>query len=366
MSLPQPGIPAIAASPATVAGAIAAASPDAPHPHCANCAQSLLGDFCHQCGQSAHLHRSVAHLGEEVLHGLYHFDAKGWRTFPLLVARPGQLTRRYIDGQRVRFVSPLGLFLFMIFVMFLVFSLAGDGSTALTRVQDVAQRSELKSNFEKNLAESRAAVAAAQRRLDEARRSGGAVADAESALNDALREERIAAKILQPFATPVDTHANAASDNTKWGEQLVIDTGSPTIDRSLRHALDNPELAWYKLKSTAYKFAILLVPISLPFLWLLFARRRDIGMYDHAVFALYSMSFMSLMVILATILAAAGYGNLASTGLILIAPVHMFAQLRGTYNLGIGAALWRAGLLSIAAATVFTLFLLLILVLTVR
>src|SRR5439155_7755576 len=59
--------------------------------------------------QAAHLHRSLWHLGEELLHGLLHFDAKGWRTLPLLIGRPGLLTRRYIDGQRARYVSPLAL-----------------------------------------------------------------------------------------------------------------------------------------------------------------------------------------------------------------------------------------------------------------
>ena len=346
---------------------VAALSQSTAHARCANCQQSLLGHFCNYCGQTAHLHRSVLHLGEEVLHGLYHFDAKGWRTLPLLVAHPGQLTRRYIDGQRVRFVSPLGLFLFMIFAMFLLFSLAGDGSTDLTRVQAAAQRAELKRDFEKDLAESRAAVVTAQRRLDEVRRSGAALADAERALNDAKLEEQVAASVLKSFELVRTARVGDAADSKKNGaEQVVIDTGNSRVDQSLRHAINNPELTLYKLKSTAYKFAILLVPISMPFLWLLFAMRRDVGMYDHAVFALYSMSSMSLLIIATTLLALAGHADFASTAFVLIAPVHMFAQLRGTYRLSIGAALWRAGLLSVVSAIVFGLFMTLIVVFTVR
>jgi hypothetical protein len=52
----------------------------------------------------------LLHLTEEVLHGVLHFETKGWRTLPLLVARPGLLTRRYIDGQRTRYVPPLHMF----------------------------------------------------------------------------------------------------------------------------------------------------------------------------------------------------------------------------------------------------------------
>lgn len=87
----------------------------APCENCANCKAPLGGAFCQTCGQSAHIHHSLLHLAEEVVHGILHFDAKGWRTIPLLVAFPGRLTRRYIDGQRKNYVSPLALFLFMVF-----------------------------------------------------------------------------------------------------------------------------------------------------------------------------------------------------------------------------------------------------------
>ena len=36
----------------------------------------------------------------------------------MLVFHPGELTRRYIHGERARFVSPLALFLFSVFLMF--------------------------------------------------------------------------------------------------------------------------------------------------------------------------------------------------------------------------------------------------------
>jgi hypothetical protein len=72
-----------------------------PHP-CANCGAALLGPFCHECGQAAHVHRSLSHLLHELLHHLLHFETRGWQTLPLLIVRPGLLTRRYIDGQRKR------------------------------------------------------------------------------------------------------------------------------------------------------------------------------------------------------------------------------------------------------------------------
>ena len=92
---------------------------------CLNCAAPLTGRYCANCGQSAHVHRSVGAFGHDLVHGVLHLDGKFWRTMPLLALKPGELTRRYIDGERARFVSPLGLFLFSIFLLFAVLALTG-------------------------------------------------------------------------------------------------------------------------------------------------------------------------------------------------------------------------------------------------
>ncbi len=150
------------------------------------------------------------------------------------------------------------------------------------------------------------------------------------------------------------------------GGNFTGKTGWKAADDALRQANANKELTFYKLKNTGSKFSFLLVPITLPFLWLLFCRRRDITMYDHAVFALYSLSFMSLLFSLAFLLRFAGLKSVAMWLVFMVPPVHMYLQLRGTYTLGRGAALWRAAALVMIAALVFMLYLLLILVLSVR
>ena len=94
--------------------------------NCLNCGTPLAGDFCHACGQHAHVHRTLTAFFHDLLHGVLHFEGKIWRTLPMLAWKPGDLTRRYIDGQRARFVSPIALFLFCVFLMFAVVSLLGD------------------------------------------------------------------------------------------------------------------------------------------------------------------------------------------------------------------------------------------------
>lgn len=80
------------------------------HPaQCLNCGTTLIGSHCHACGQAGHVHRTAGAIIHDIAHGVFHFEGKIWRTLPMLIRRPGELTRRYVDGQRASFVSPLAL-----------------------------------------------------------------------------------------------------------------------------------------------------------------------------------------------------------------------------------------------------------------
>ena len=98
---------------------------------CLNCGTELVGPHCHACGQRAHVHRTLGAFFHDLLHGVLHFEGKTWRTIPMLAWKPGQLTREYIDGKRARYVSPIALFLFVVFLSFALFSMR---STTITRL----------------------------------------------------------------------------------------------------------------------------------------------------------------------------------------------------------------------------------------
>ncbi|WP_035375337.1 DUF3667 domain-containing protein [Pseudoduganella violaceinigra] len=372
---------------------------------CANCGTPVTANYCGNCGQKGHLHKSVLHLGEELLHGLLHFDTKGWRTLPLLVMRPGELTRRYIDGQRTRFVSPLALFLFMMFFMFFVFSLtvgthstsdAEDGKdSAVTFEQKInkkiAGQNALIAKAEKELKEVEAGspkAEKAQRRLEKAQKElaglnvalqagkaalgdpakvneakskpeeEGKAASPDSSEKDTGKDDDIAAEVIRDVATGVANREDKAEGKRGLHSDL------PWVDKAIKHAADNPELAKYKLVNAAYKYAFLLVPISLPFLWLMFFWRRGITMYDHAVFSLYSLCFMSLLLAVFTTLGHFGFGVAAGLLLVFAPPVHMYRQLRGAYALSNFGALWRTCFLLLMALIVLSIYALVVLTLS--
>jgi Protein of unknown function (DUF3667) len=354
------------------AGEIDRASPSprtgAPsHGNCPNCGTQLNGAYCHACGQARHLHRSLLHLIEEGLHGILHFEAKGWRTLPLLIVRPGVLTRRYIDGQRTRYVSPLALFLFCVFLLFFVSSMTQGGAPPSQAT--AAQRARAKADIAETVNEGNAEVARATAALAQARRAGTDIAGAESDLAAAQTQLKITEMTARAVNGALAANGGApAGDSAQavpesWQAQLSalpIQTGFASFDAKLHHHLGNPELFLYKLKNTAYKLSFMLIPISLPFLWLMFIGRRDVAVYDHGVFSLYSLSFMALLFVAVALLGAIGMSAPASLLVIFVPPIHMFVQLRQTYGLGKFAALWRTIALLCVAGTAFALFLLFI------
>ena len=151
---------------------------------------------------------------------------------------------------------------------------------------------------------------------------------------------------------------------------LVGDTGWPALDRAIEKAEKNPSLLAYKLQSNAYKFSWLLIPISLPFLWLMFLHRRryrqEYGAYDHLIFVTYSIAFMSLGAIALTVLYRLGAGSgIIGPAIVLIPPIHVYRQLRGAYELSRWSALWRTLVLVLCAFIALALFMVLLLTLGV-
>jgi hypothetical protein len=253
------------------------AGQDATQIDCSNCGFAYHGHFCPNCGQKAHVHRSLAAIGHDIMHGVLHLDGKLWATLSLLIFKPGALTRRFISGERAKFVSPMAMFLFTVFAMFAVFQMVG---------------------------------------------------------------------ISAPTDLPSD---NGTSNSTGlvWLDEHVV-----------KKWKKNPGLMLYKLQSNGYKFSWLLILLSTPFVWLVFAWRRKFKAYDHAVFVTYSLSFMSLLFIAISILSTVPGGAGWAAGLFMIAaPLHLYKQLRYAYGLTRFSALWRFFVLLFCTQIVITIFL---------
>lgn len=339
------------------------------HPHgvCSDCGAETSGNFCANCGQPTHVHRTLLHLGEELLHGVMHFDARIWRTLPLLWLNPGKLTREWIEGKRTRYVSPLAIFLFTLFVMFFALSFMphpeskAEGAEMADRI--ASQRVGL-AEAEKALVQMRAesgtrpdptmqmAINAGQKLVDDRR---AALARLETEQRDG-RADGLKPGSWQASIKDMATEEAGETKLKVMGKDAEKDGHG--VGATVLKKLQNPDLALYKLQQTMYKFAFLLVPLSIPFVALLFLWKRGFTLYDHGVFVLYSLTFMAMLLMLMVLSATiAGWLGAVVIPLGLLAvPVHVFAQMKGAYSLSWFSALWRTIALLVFCNIVVGLF----------
>lgn len=301
---------------------------------CANCAATFLGHYCPECGQKAHIHRSLAAIGHDIVHGVLHLDGKLWDTLPLLTFKPGDLTRRYVAGERAKFVSPMAMFLFTVFAMFAVFQMVGISAPA---------------DF------------------------GSRFTDGSSAFQTSIQQQITTLEQERDRLPKTDARRELVDGELTVLRRILTNTGKPETVRfsstGIRFLDDgiiakwqqNPSLMLYKLQSNGYKFSWLLIPLSVPFLWLMFAWRRQFKAYDHAVFVTYSLSFMSLLFIAMSIIGTVPGGTMWAGLLFSVAaPLHLYKQLRHAYGLTRFSALWRFCVLLFCTQFVSLLFLLIL------
>jgi hypothetical protein len=231
------------------------------------------------------------------------------------------------------------LFLFATFLMFAVFHAIGEPvSFDNVKVDSVAQ----------GFGQAETALDADLAKLE---------ADRKAALAAHKPTEGIDARIAQTKSSLGTVRALPTGSLGALAEgagQPAARADNP-VDRVWQKAKANPDLLIYKLQANAYKYSWLLIPISVPFVWLLFAWRREFGLYDHTVFVTYSLSFMMLALTIAGVGGAFGLSPLVAIP-VLYAPFHLYRQLRGTYGIGRVGALVRTAFLIAFAAAALTLW----------
>ena len=320
--------------------------------HCLNCGTDLVGPHCHQCGQRGHVHRTISAFLHDLVHGVLHFEGKAWRTLPMLLFRPGKLTREYVRGKRASYISPIALFLFMVLLAFATVSLAG-GAVAFGDIsansnidQEIARVEGELARLEKG---SPSSASGTRERADK-------IANATREL-ELLRE--IKANGLSAELILEASDNRLAETDVRLAPRVEGAAKQPPDDplnKAWKKAKQNPQLLAYKLQNTAYKFGWLLIPISVPFVWLLFPFSRRYRFYDHTVFVTYSLAFA--LMLLAIVGGAAAWSAAATVGPIaaLVLLVHMAAQLKGAYELGWGGLLVRLPLLYLFAFASLAIF----------
>lgn len=301
--------------------------------HCANCGTPLVGEFCHECGQSVHsVLKPVHHMVEETVETVLHIDSRILHTLPPLFLRPGFLTLEYFAGRRVRYIAPFRLMFVLCLLSFFVLHLAttvaikhdverpqqrmlldrGNDFSKATSAQEVRDLLDKKDNALEAVQTFGSDAMAAQAEM------------AKQRLHDAANR-RLVELHAQPLPASSNTVAAPAVRTTGNGHTAVspVRIGwlpsfvNDGLTATLQHIQDN----WHDYKHgdpTAREAAkermvngvfgklpgamLLLVPAFALLLKLFYVFKRRLYM-EHLIVVLHSQAFLFLWLLLCTLLA---------------------------------------------------------------
>ncbi|WP_166212456.1 DUF3667 domain-containing protein [Cognatiluteimonas telluris] len=310
---PHPGAAATAVLPPTTGAA------------CQNCGAPLLGPHCYRCGQPVNgLVRHFTTVLGDFLDSVLNVDERVFRTLWPLFARPAYLSCEYFAGRRVRYVSPVRLFVFLSIVTFFIARLTLNlsdpmqfGDNAIDSATTIAQVEQRRDAAIAALAAGRLAergVPAA----DKAQAARVARADAHMrAAQDKIRasaHKRIAA--LRAAAARGEPPPANVPDITfgagkPWNEKtnpLVLNWLPPFANHwvnaqigrakaNVARMQDDPSLFKDAFLSAIPSTLFVLMPVFALMLKLAYLFKRRLYM-EHLIVALHSHAFLCLTLLL--------------------------------------------------------------------
>lgn len=314
--------------------------------HCRNCGSPLYGEHCYACGQPTKgLVRHFSSILGDFADTLFNIDGRILRTLPALLLKPGFLTREYIEGHRVRYVSPVRLFVFLCIGTFFAaklatpsFEIGRDDAVRVAGTDEIVIDPDNREGFEEidtvagveaRLAEVRAEMA---KRREESKNVPGVVAVLDAAEEQIEADARKRIEHLQAAgdgtagAVPGETATRASSPSISLDENddtpdinfngkpwdaetnpLVVETLPDTandwlnaqighIPQNWKRVREDPDLlrnAFYSALPTAL---FVLVPVFALLLKILYVYQRRLYM-EHLVAALHGHAFVCAMLL---------------------------------------------------------------------
>ncbi|HVI59729.1 MAG TPA: DUF3667 domain-containing protein [Luteimonas sp.] len=288
---------------------------------CGNCGAPLLGEYCYACGQP--VKGLVRHFGSilgDFADTVLNWDSRLPRTLWPLLVRPAFLTREYFAGRRVRYVSPVRLFVTLAIVTFFVAQLMlsfGDNfhigtgpdkanfSGADTVEEVIQQRDEALDGLAK----------ARKQDAEDVPGLAGGLGIAEKAIRDSA-DARIAELKKKPAKGAKPAHdedydgqlvfngkawdAKSNPLTVSWWPDFANRWLNSQVGRAqanIKRMQDDPDLLKNAILSAVPSTLFVMMPVFALMLLVLYVFKRRLYM-EHLLVALHSHAFLCLALLL--------------------------------------------------------------------
>lgn len=281
--------------------------PERKEKNCLNCGASVVGRYCHVCGQeNIETKESFWSLTKHFVFDIFHFDGKFFHTLKYIFAKPGMVAREYCLGKRISFLHPIRMYLFTSAIFFLIFASlnhvnfrggSGSGSKALSH----KDRLELAENYEDRL-KNRPGDTSLTKIITLLKDTTKKVAADEIAALDVKQLFSITPGEYQyKSLKEYDSIQSSKPSNEKdgWFKRMLWKRKLSTDEKYKGRSEEASKIFG---ESFLHKMPYMLF-LSLPFfaliLKLLYSRRKNFYYSDHAIFTIYHyiLSFILLLVI---------------------------------------------------------------------
>lgn len=261
---------------------------------CRNCDTALIGVYCQNCGQkAAHLHKPIWELAEDMLHSVLHWDGRLWLTVRQLFLHPGAMTLDWVNGQQVRYMPPIRLFIFISLLLILVLSFS---DVALVRInQNTRPVDQIPMNciidaWHKNV----------QLQDYDCDNEKSETKKAISIDIDSQEQSAIKFFTLIPKSLPKDDLVNESTIHTKNTDDKSRSFIKNAIG-TLNEINKNPRVANELISHSISRFMIIAVPLMAIILKLFYARRKRY-VAEHILFSLHVHTFFFLSLLICVLL----------------------------------------------------------------